>query len=183
MTEQELYALKYPIGEFTKPEVIDTQQIQLWIRDLEQFPERIDSLTKDLSVEQLHWPYRPKGWNIKQVVHHCADSHINSIIRFKLALTEDTPTIRPYYEDRWAKLVDCNDDNLSDTLSLLKGLHAKLCALLKSLSTEELSRAFIHPDHGNRVRLDENIGIYAWHSNHHLAHIKQALKHKGQFNA
>ena len=138
-------------------------------------------LQGDLSTEALQWTYRPKGWTIKQVVHHCSDSHMNSIIRFKLALTEDSPTIRPYYEDRWANLIDGNDDNLEDTLVLLKGLHAKLGKLLRHISDVDMSREFIHPEHGKRFRLDETIGIYAWHCMHHLAHIKQAIAHKGQF--
>lgn len=181
MTVQNLYQLKYPIGEFIKPEAITPTHISSWIQTLETFPETIETLTKNLNVTQLHWPYRPNGWNIKQVVHHCADSHMNSLIRFKLALTEDTPIIRPYHEDRWAKLIDNNDNNLQDSLCLIKGLHAKLVKLLRSITTEEFSRAFIHPEHGCSFRLDETIGIYAWHSNHHLAHIKQALHYKGTF--
>ncbi|WP_353779802.1 YfiT family bacillithiol transferase [Winogradskyella sp. 3972H.M.0a.05] len=182
MTASELQQLKYPIGEFEKPEVISTTNIEKWISDIEQFPQRIKDTTAGLTTEQLNWKYRPDGWTIKQVVHHCADSHINSIIRFKLALTEDSPTIRPYFEDRWATLIDCNDDDLSDTLSLLTGLHAKLSKLLRNLSDTDLKREFIHPEYGKRYSLEETIGVYAWHSNHHLAHVKQALDHKGAFN-
>ena len=181
MTSQELYKLRFPIGEFQKPDTISSEIINSWINDIERFPSEIEKTTKDLSKEQLNWKYRPDGWNIKQVVHHCADSHMNSIIRFKLALTEDSPTIRPYYEDRWATLIDSTDDNLENSLSLLKGLHAKLCQLLKHISEEEMSKEFIHPEHGKRFRLDETIGTYAWHSNHHLAHVKQAINHNGQF--
>ncbi|WP_283637205.1 YfiT family bacillithiol transferase [Aquaticitalea lipolytica] len=181
MADKKLEKLKYPIGTFEAPKVIDDALILTWIEDIEHFPTAIAELTKNLTVQQLHWPYRPNGWNIKQVVHHCADSHMNSIIRFKLALTEDSPTIRPYYEDRWATLVDGNDNNLENTLLLLKGLHAKLGILLRSITKEQMAREFIHPEHGRRFRLDETIGIYAWHSNHHLAHIKQALHYKGKF--
>ncbi|WP_460218315.1 YfiT family bacillithiol transferase [Psychroserpens sp. MEBiC05023] len=181
MTNNTLQKLKFPIGEFQKPEIITSEMITNWIQDIEQFPKAMEIATKNLSQEELQWTYRPNGWNIKQVVHHCADSHMNSIIRFKLALTEDTPTIRPYYEDRWANLVDGTDDNLNDTLHLLKGLHAKLGKLLRHISEEELSREFVHPEHGKRFRIDETIGTYAWHSNHHLAHVKQAIKHKGTF--
>ncbi|WP_299278760.1 YfiT family bacillithiol transferase [uncultured Psychroserpens sp.] len=181
MVEKEIEKLKFPIGKFNAPEHISSELIEDWINDIEHFPKAVEETTKDLTSEQLNWPYRPNGWNIKQVVHHCADSHMNSIIRFKLALTEDAPTIRPYYEDRWANLVDGTDDNLEDTLSLLKGLHAKLGKLLRNLSSEELSRTFVHPEHGQRFRLDETIGTYAWHSNHHLAHIKQAITYKGAF--
>lgn len=178
MTSEKLYNLRFPIGEFQKPDVISSEIINSWITVIERFPSEIEKATKDLSKEQLNWKYRPDGWNIKQVVHHCADSHINSIIRFKLALTEDSPTIRPYYENRWANLIDSTDDNLENSLSLLKGLHAKLCQLLRHISEEEMSREFIHPEHGKRFRIDETIGTYAWHSNHHLAHVKQALNHK-----
>jgi len=181
MVEEKLLALKFPIGEFTKPNHINNHQISNWIADIECFPNKIKQLTNDLSVEQLNWQYRPEGWTIKQVVHHCADSHMNCIIRFKLALTEASPTIRPYYEDRWANLIDGTDDNLEDTLSLLKGLHAKLGKLLRNLSQEDLSKTFVHPEHGKHFRLDENIGVYAWHCNHHLAHIQQAINHKGKF--
>jgi len=181
MTEKQLHVLKFPIGEFQKPDVISSEMISTWINDIERFPSEIQKTTNGLITEQLNWLYRPEGWNIKQVIHHCADSHMNSIIRFKLALTEDSPIIKPYYEDRWAKLVDGVDDNLEDSLNLLKGLHAKLGKLLKHISKKELSREIVHPEHGKRFRLDETIGTYAWHSNHHLAHIKQAIAHKGQF--
>ena len=181
MTPQQLQQLKYPIGEFKAPETITANHIEQWITDIEQFPHRIKTITKDLSTEQLNWRYRPEGWNIKQVVHHCADSHVNSIIRFKLALTEDTPTIRPYFEDRWATLIDCNDDDLGDTLNLLTGLHAKLGKLLRNMTDEDMKREFIHPEHSKKFTLDENIGVYAWHGNHHLAHVKQAIQYKGNF--
>jgi len=181
MTDLEHEKLKYPIGEFVKPEVIDVPIINKWIVDIEIFPQSVKSITKDLSIEQLNWIYRPKGWSIKQLVHHCADSHMNSLIRFKLALTEDTPIIRPYFENKWAELPDSLDNDLSDSLALLKGLHRKWVKLLKSLNNENLNREFIHPQHGTHHSLRENIGIYAWHCNHHLAHIKQALKFEGPF--
>ena len=181
MTQDTLYKLRFPIGEFQKPDLISSDNIRTWIHAIEQFPKSVEHIVTPLSIEQLQWRYRPNGWTIKQVVHHCADSHMNSIIRFKLALTEDSPTIRPYYEDRWANLIDGIDDNLEDTLCILKGLHAKLGKLLRHISEEELTREFIHPEYGRRFRLDETIGVYAWHSNHHLAHIKQAITYKGQF--
>ena len=116
--------LKYPIGTFSVPQSITAEAISDWISDIQEFPKTMVSLVENLSAKELNIPYRPEGWNIKQVVHHCADSHMNSIIRFKLALTEDSPTIRPYYEDRWATLVDGNDNNLENTLYLQDyGLH------------------------------------------------------------
>ncbi len=173
--------LKYPIGKFIKPETINDTTIRQWIGDIEQFPELLETLVEPLSIEQLNWRYRPDGWMIKQVVHHCADSHINSLIRFKLALTEDAPTIRPYFEDRWAALVDSLDDDLSDSLLLIKGLHSKWATLLNSLSEQDLDKTFIHPEHGKSFTLRENIGIYAWHGHHHLGHIRQALAYQGKF--
>lgn len=174
--------LKYPIGKFMISEHQSDVQIHEWIATIEAFPQTVIELTKDLTVLQLSWHYRPGGWTIKQVVHHCADSHMNSIMRFKLALTEDTPIIKPYYEDRWATLADGNDTNINHTIILLKGLHAKWGILLRSLSPSDLKREFIHPEHGRCFSLDETIGLYAWHCKHHLAHMKQALKYKGKFN-
>lgn len=174
--------LKYPIGKFEKPEVIGQDLIDGWISDIEAFPTRLYDLVEGLSVEEKNWKYRPEGWSIKQVVHHCADSHMNSLIRFKWTLTEDTPTIKAYYEGRWAELVDGLDDDLSSSLLFIEGLHHKWVKLLKSLKADHLEKEFVHPEHGNRVSLKENIGIYAWHCNHHLAHIEQALKAKGAYN-
>ena len=105
MTEKEFHKLRFPIGEFKKPEHITQEHLNEWIASIESLPQRLESITKDLNDKELNYKYRPNGWTIKQVVHHCADSHINSIIRFKLALTEHRPTIRPYYEDRFAQLI------------------------------------------------------------------------------
>lgn len=181
MTEQELYKLRFPIGEFVKPNEITQKHIKDWISVLKNFPHNIENITKNLSEEELNYKYRPNGWTIKQVVHHCADSHINSIIRFKLAITEDKPTIRPYFEDRFAKLIDYSE-SLEASISILKGVHHKLGILLNNFSEDDLKREFIHPEHGKLFSIEETIGVYAWHSNHHFAHIKQALKHKGSFN-
>jgi len=182
MTEEKLHTLKYPIGKFVKPEYVNNETLAQWISDIEHLPKNIEGLTKNVATQQLQWVYRPNGWNIKQVVHHCADSHINAFIRFKLALTEESPTIKPYREDLWATLIDGNADDLTDTLFLLKGLHAKLCLLLRYIPKADLTtKTYVHPQHGKRFTLDEAIGMYAWHSNHHLAHIKQALEYKGQF--
>ncbi|WP_299361066.1 YfiT family bacillithiol transferase [Winogradskyella sp.] len=181
MTEQEFYKLRFPIGEFEKPKTITQEHLNEWIASIESLPNRIASVTEHLSDIELNFRYRPKGWTIRQVVHHCADSHMNSIIRFKLALTESRPTIRPYFEDRFAKLIDYSEP-IDTPISILKGVHKKLGVLLKSFSELDLKREFIHPEYGKTYSLEETIGVYAWHSNHHFAHIEQALYHKGKFN-
>ena len=181
MTENDLEHLKYPIGSFTKPDNIDSILIAKWISDIEKLPHAMEALVKGLSVEALNYQYRPDGWTIKQVVHHCADSHMNAVIRFKSALTEDSPTICPYFEDRWATLIDGNDNDVTNSLSILKGLHAKWGKLLQNIPEKELSRDYVHPEHGKHFRLDEALGMYVWHGNHHLRHILQALEFKGEF--
>ncbi|MFT5646589.1 MAG: hypothetical protein ACI976_001271 [Aureispira sp.] len=178
---QDLDKLKFPIGEFNPPTTIGKSTTKQWITSIDTFPSRVEALTKNLDIEQRNWKDRPEGWSIKQVVHHCADSHMNSLIRFKLALTEDSPNIRPYWENRWAELPDSLDDNLDSSLLLLKGLHQKWVFLLKQSSPQDLDREFVHPEQGKRFSLKENIGVYAWHCNHHLAHIEQAIEAAGSY--
>jgi len=124
----------------------------------------------------LDTPYRPGGWTIRQVVHHVADSHHNSYTRFKWALTEDTPVIKAYLEDKWAALDDAKWAPIQPSLDHLKILHFKLTYLLRKLSKEQLNRAFIHPETNEATSLLENIGKYAWHGSHHYAHIENAIK-------
>lgn len=174
--------LKFPIGKFIVPEPISETVLQRWIEEINSFPHRISSLLQPLSPEQLNWNYRPKGWDIKQVVHHCADSHMNSFIRFKLALTEEIPIIKPYEESSWAELIDGLDNDISASLKIIEGVHYRWTLLLKNLTKEDFARQFIHPENKKKYRLDEATGLYAWHCNHHLAHIQQAIHHKQQFN-
>jgi hypothetical protein len=176
-----LEKLKFPIGEYQKPDAISQNDLDKWITVIEKFPQKIKALTENLTVEQLNWTYRPNGWSIKQVVHHCADSHINSFVRFKLALTEDIPIIKPYEEDRWAELKDGLSNDISTSIKIIEGVHARWVILLKSFGEKELKRQFTHPANNKTSSLDEIIGLYAWHCNHHLAHIEQALFHKGEF--
>ncbi|WPR70309.1 putative metal-dependent hydrolase [Flavobacterium sp. NG2] len=163
--------LKYPIGKFTAPTNTTKEIVEEYILDIQAFPERLKKEIETLSEAQLDTVYRPGGWTIRQLVNHCADSHMNSLIRFKLALTEDKPTIKPYFEDRWAELIDSKNIDIKPALLILEGLHARWSLLLQSLSNEELKKTFIHPETNKEIRIDENIGIYAWHCNHHLAHI------------
>lgn len=164
-----LEQLKYPVGKFVKPESITKDIIDSAISDIENFPNLVKAEIQNLDAKDLQLRYRPEGWTISQVVHHCADSHINSYMRFKLALTENVPTIKPYEESLWAELPD---NNLSPfvSLKLLEALHE----ILKSLSEEDLNKEFIHPEQSEKISLKENISIYSWHCRHHLAHIRQA---------
>ena len=175
----EIHKLRFPIGKFECPEKITAGVIKDWIEDFAYFPKQLLILCGPLSKEELNWKYRSNGWTVKQVIHHCADSHMNSFIRFKLALTEDTPKIKPYYEDRWAELTDGNNDDIRSSLLLLNALHQKWVRLLSSLTAEELEKAFLHPETNSLTQLKKNIGIYSWHGKHHLAHIELALLTKG----
>lgn len=173
MSSQEL---KYPIGIYSKPQEITQELLSEYILAISTFPEKLKNEVHNLTDSQLDTPYRPGGWTIRQVVHHCADSHMNSLVRFKLALTEDNPTIKPYFEDRWAELADSKSMPVDAALKMIEGIHARWTVLLTSLSERELSRTFFHPESNKQYRLDETIGVYAWHCNHHLAHITTAKK-------
>lgn len=176
MTNQALEKLKYPIGPFVCPDTISKSDIVNWIHTLETFPLRLKGLVSNLSEARLDRPYRPDGWTIRQVVHHVADSHHHSYIRFKWALTEDKPVIKYYYEALWAELDDSKNGPIDMSLKHLEAVHAKLVYLLKSLDEADLNKSFIHPEHNEEVVLKKNIGIYAWHCNHHYAHIENLMK-------
>jgi len=163
--------LRYPIGRFEAPSTIDAGTVRNWIDDIEVLPVALRDVVGGLSAAQMESPYRPGGWTARQLVHHIADSHLNSIIRFKWALTEERPTIKPYYEDRWAELADYREVPIVASLNLIDALHARWVGFLRTLSSEDLQREFIHPESGV-VRLAENVGMYAWHGRHHLAHIR-----------
>ena len=172
-------SLRYPIGKFQRPEPISRLHIGDWILQLEQMPERFQKLVSGLEQYQLDTPYRPGGWTVRQVVHHVADSHHHSYIRFKWALTEDSPVIKPYFEKEWANLFDSRTAPIQLSLDHLKAVHAKLVYLLNGLSVSELKRSFIHPEGEIVTTLQENIGRYAWHGNHHYAHIENLLNREG----
>ena len=163
--------LQYPIGRFKKPDTITKEQITQWTAAISAFPELLNTAVSNLTEEQLDTPYRPEGWTIRQVVHHCADSHMNSFIRLKLTLTENEPIIKPFDEAKWAELEDSKNMPIAPSLQMIEGIHARWTVLLNHLTDEQYKLSFIHPDHANKIRLDEYIAMYAWHSNHHLAHI------------
>ena len=177
----DLEQLKYPVGKYRYPAEADDQTISGWVTVIEKLPESMRALVENLSYDSLDWIYRPGGWTIKQVVHHVADSHMNSFIRFKLAMTEDNPTIRPYMEGDWAQLADGDNFEIQHSLDILEGLHARMVLLFNSMSDEDWNRIFFHPEYDKSLTLKWMLGLYAWHSDHHLAHIKQAIEKEGDF--
>jgi hypothetical protein len=174
-----LEELKYPIGKFKKPNEITDEVLRISISDISTFPERLKNEVVKLTDSQLDTRYRPEGWTIRQVVNHCADSHMNGFIRLKLALTEENPTIKPYYEARLAELSDSKTMPIAPSLKILEGLHERWTVLLNDLTKEQMKRTFLHPEHDREIRLDEAICSYAWHCNHHLAHITTLKRNKG----
>lgn len=170
--------LRYPVGPFDmKSEPSEAERPQL-IEQIAEAPASLRAAVEGLSGEQLDTPYRPGGWTVRQVVHHVPDSHLHSYIRFKLALTEEEPTIRPYMEDRWAMLEDSRITPLGVSLSLLEALHERWVLLLRSLRSEDFRRTFRHPDLG-LVTLNKNLALYAWHGRHHVAHITSLSERLG----
>lgn len=177
---KDLEQLRFPIGKFEKPAVISRENLAEWVTDIEAFPWRLNAMIEPLDQASLNWQYRKEGWTIQQVVHHCADSHMNALIRFKLALTEDMPTIKPYLQDRWAEMSDVKEGPISPSIKIIEGVHERLGLLLRSLIEEDMPKKFFHPEYDKQYTIAENIGSYAWHSNHHLAHIAQAIESKGK---
>ena len=171
--------LRYPVGTYTLVTVPTREEVSGWIEDISAAPAAMRAAVKGLAPAQLETPYRPEGWTVRQVVHHLADSHVNAYIRFKLALTEDTPTIKPYDEAAWAELEDTAAVPISVSLDLLDALHVRWVALLRSLTPEDLERDFRHPEKGRLMRLDSTLGMYAWHGKHHVAHVTALREREG----
>ena len=179
MTTNKIDQLRYPIGKCELPKSITDQQLKEWIAILEYLPSRLAEMVTPLSNKQLNTPYRPEGWTVRQLIHHISDSHHHSYIRFKWALTEDNPTIKPYLQKEWANLFDAKTAPVQMSLDHLKSVHAKLVYLLKGLSNKDLQRKFTHPDGNEETTLAQNIGRYAWHGSHHFAHIENLIKREG----
>ncbi len=163
--------LKYPTGKFSKSDDFSRDQLLAWSRDIEELPLLLKDQIVQMSADQMDKPYRPGGWTGRQVVHHIADSHLNAIIRFKLSLTEDSPTIKPYHEAEWAKLADYREP-VQVSLTLLEALHARWYVLLRSMDEENFQKTYTHPEYGNKWKLGTVLSLYAWHGKHHLGHLK-----------
>lgn len=167
--------LAYPVGKFKRPETISAEDRARFIQEIAALPAQFKAAAAGLSDQRLDTPYRPGGWTVRQVVHHVADSHMNSYIRFKLALTEDEPIIKPYAEDRWAEIEEARHGAVGVSLTLLEALHERWVRTLRAMQESDFLRAFRHPELG-AVKLDIALALYAWHGRHHLAHIHQAVK-------
>jgi DinB superfamily len=169
---------RYPTGKFEMPAAVTPALRQAAIEKIAETPAKFRAAVRGLGDAQMDTPYRDGGWTIRQVVHHVPDSHMNAYVRLKLALTESSPTIKPYMEDKWALLADSRATPIEVSLSLLDSLHTRWVVLLRSLKPEDFSRKLVHPDHGER-NIDWVIFIYAWHGPHHTAHITELRKQKG----
>jgi hypothetical protein len=170
--------LQYPIGKFHFEGPVSEDQKQSFLTDISQTPAKLRAAVNGLSEQQLDTPYRPGGWTIRQVVHHVPDSHLNAYVRFKLALTEEEPTIKPYAEDRWAVLADSQSTPIEVSLMLLEALHTRWMRLLGSLAATDWKRTFRHPELGV-VSLEKNLALYAWHGRHHVAHVTSLSERNG----
>jgi uncharacterized damage-inducible protein DinB len=162
--------LRFPIGKFSFEGELTAENRQKCLDEIAATPKKMRAAVQGLNAQQLDTPYRPEGWTVRQVVHHVPDSHMNAFTRFKLALTEDEPTIKPYNEAEWAKLGDVPGTPIEVSLSLLDSLHERWVILLKSIKPEDLKRKFRHPDMG-LMNLERTLALYSWHGRHHVAHI------------
>lgn len=170
--------LAYPIGRFEAPAAIDRAAREVLVSQIAAAPGLLRKAVGGLDERQLETPYRPGGWTVRQVVHHLPDSHVNAYVRFKLALTEDEPTIRPYDEALWAKLPEASSGPVSLSLDLLDALHGRWVACLRALPAAAFERTFRHPELGV-MSLDVQLALYAWHGRHHVAHITTLASREG----
>ncbi len=170
--------LRYPIGKFTYQGPLTEEQKQNCLDEIAKAPANLRAAVKGLSEQQLDTAYRPEGWSVRQLAHHVPDSHLNAYVRFKLALTEDDPTIKPYAEDRWAQLADTQATPVEVSLALLDSLHDRWTRLLRALKPEDWKRTFRHPELGP-MTLEKNLALYAWHGHHHVAHITSLRERNG----
>jgi len=169
---------RYPIGRYSPPQEVTLALRQQAISTIAEAPAKLRAAVKGLSEDQLNTPYRDGGWTVRQVAHHVPDSHMNAYVRFRLALTEQEPAIKPYEEARWAELEDAKSAPVDISLALLDSLHDRWVRLLRSLNAEDFARTFRHPEHGVRT-VDWLLFLYAWHGGHHTAHVTDLRKRRG----
>ena len=166
-----LEKLKYPIGRFERVEKLDKETLDTYTLKLLDFPKILEKAIQSFSEDDFKRTYRPGGWNIAQVIHHLADSHIQCYVRFKHALLEDTPSIKDYTESEWAELPDATQTDVKSSIAILNGIHQRWTTLIGQMKTEEFEKSYYHPGKGKHYTLYTVVALYAWHSYHHLAHI------------
>jgi hypothetical protein len=169
---------RFPIGKFSFPAAVSEADRAAMIAEVEHAPANMRAAVGGLSPQQLDTPYRDGGWTVRQVIHHMPDSHMNAYVRYKLALTENEPTIKPYDEARWAELADNQATPIEVSLALYDNLHDRWVRLLRALAPDDWKRQFRHPDLGV-VSLEKNLALYAWHGRHHVAHVTELKKRMG----
>jgi hypothetical protein len=174
----DLETLRYPVGKFDARMSFTSTTRKAAIDRIAALPVELRSAVTDLSDRQLDTPYRPQGWTVRQVVHHVADSHMNGLIRTKLALTEHNPTIKPYDEGAWAALADMRMP-IEESLWIVDGVHARWAAVFRSMDDAQFARTFVHPERGVTLTLEFQVHDYAWHSSHHLAHVTRLRQREG----
>ncbi len=170
--------LSYPIGKYIE-QPFSQRQLKEWLLDIEVLPKALEYSITNLDAAQLEEPYRPDGWNSREVVHHVADSHINAFMRFKLALTEDNPTIKPYNQQAFTELSDVKNIPINVSLTLLHALHVRMLEVLKNVKDDEWTRTVVHPEYGKQMSVWYLLGQYAWHGKHHTAHINNLRERMG----
>ena len=170
--------LRYPIGQY-EPQPFSEKQLQNWLIDIQYLPQHVENAVVNLDAVHLQTPYREGGWTIQQLIHHVADSHLNAYIRFKLALTEDNPTIKPYDEAAWANLKDTEEIPINVSLTLLHALHIRWLSVIRAIKPEEWNRTVFHPGSNKEMTVWYLLGLYAWHGRHHTAHITAWRKRMG----
>ncbi|MBM3177822.1 MAG: putative metal-dependent hydrolase [Bacteroidetes bacterium] len=175
MDQNQIDALRYPIGKFTPKDPYTAQDFQSDINRLESFPDRLKQVVSSFSALDFNTPYRKEGWTVLQTIHHLADSHLHAYIRVKWALTEDNPSIKAYHEKLWAQTPE-NNLPAEVSLNLLSAHHKKWTALLRSLDDDSLAKSFVHPASGATVSIQRMVQLYAWHGDHHLAHITELVR-------
>ena len=175
-TSNDTNKLRYPLGDYKGTASFDKTKIENEIKIISNFYHLISSETSALNQDDLQKTYREGGWNIRQVVHHCADSHMNGLIRLKLALTEDKPTIKPYPEQLFAELADSINEPIESSLLIIKGVHTRLTSVLNSMNQNDFNRSYLHPQYQKEFKMFDFLGLYSWHCLHHLEHVKLAKK-------
>ncbi|MBK7384278.1 MAG: putative metal-dependent hydrolase [Flavobacteriales bacterium] len=180
MNDDQLERLKYPTGKFVRgTKVSSPERMVVAVEAIAVFPALLQVEVEDLTDAQLDTPYRPGGWTVRQTVHHIADSHGQTLHRFKLALTEDKPVIKPYKEALWAEHVDARTMPLEPSMQIITGSHARWVVLMRAMSAADFDRVFFHPEQNREITLSEALELYVWHSAHHLAHITGLKERKG----